>query len=149
MSQRDQAQNNSTTCEPPAWHADADQVEITALLSNLKQDLSLTGVISLGTDGVLRSLTWDRRVVDAVGLSPAQIVSVLRRVPGELGDPKPYAGADGTKVSREEWFNPDPKLLPPPLREEKREQTKRAIEADPETYRDRIAKLKEAWDRAG
>src|SRR5690242_1194496 len=104
-------------CERPAWYAEEDQVEITTLLANLKQDLSLTGIISLGTDGVLRSLTWDRRVVDAVGLSPAQITSFLRRVPGELGDPKPFARADGTKVSHEQWFNPGPGLLPPPLSE--------------------------------
>lgn len=146
MSQSDQSPKN-IACERPAWYADADQVEITTLLSNLKQDLSLTGVISLGTDGVLRSLTWDRRVVDAVGLSPAQITSFLRRIPGELGDPKPFAGADGTKVSHEQWFNPDPGLLPPPLSEEKREKTMRRLEENPEKYRDRIAKLKKAWDR--
>jgi hypothetical protein len=49
--------------------------KVTAILRGLKHDLSLMGVLSLGKDGVLRSLTADRDVVDAIGLNSEQIVS--------------------------------------------------------------------------
>jgi hypothetical protein len=59
---------------------DPIQQEVTSILRGLKHDLSLMGVLSLGKDGVLRSLTADRDIVDAVGLNPKQIVST----PGQI-----------------------------------------------------------------
>jgi hypothetical protein len=46
---------------------DPHQQEVSRILNDFKIDLM--GVISIGTDGVLRSLTADRTVIDAQGMS--------------------------------------------------------------------------------
>jgi hypothetical protein len=68
-----------TTVQPSSTivtNDDPVQREVRTILRGLKHDLSLMGVLSLGKDGVLRSLTADRDVVDAIGLNPEQIVSI-------------------------------------------------------------------------
>ncbi|PGH29515.1 hypothetical protein GX50_07739 [[Emmonsia] crescens] len=116
------AQQNADRCEAPSWyHTDPDQRELSAILKGLKHDASLQGCISLGKDGVLRSLNADRDVVDAAGLNPKQITACLRRLPAGFIDEAEYAGVDGTKISRTLWFKPDKGILPPPLSQEKRE----------------------------
>ncbi|KAK0642139.1 hypothetical protein B0T16DRAFT_313115, partial [Cercophora newfieldiana] len=99
--------------------SDPAQEELSQLL-NLKHDPTLHGVFSLGRDGVFRSLTADRRVVDAVGLAPAQIAMWKARYPpGTLmREAEVDEGADGTQVPREKWFNPDEGILPAPVSRE-------------------------------
>lgn len=46
---------------------DPDQQEVSRILTSLKQDL--LGVISLGKDGIMRSLTADRKVLSAEPMS--------------------------------------------------------------------------------
>lgn len=149
----DQRNDNPKAAEPaPTSYCgrfdreDPDQQEVSKILAHLKDDLSLLGIYALGKDGVLRSLTADRDVIDAAGLTPKLIKALQDRVPpdarGDLGD------ADGTKVPREEWFHPDKSLLPPPLSEEKREQARKRWEEDPEMYREKVEKLRKKYDAA-
>lgn len=98
---------------------DPDQQEVTKILTGFRHDPTLLGCISLGKDGVLRSLTADRDVVDAAGLSPRLITALLDRMPLEYRDG--FGEADGTKTSREQWFNPDKSMLPLPLTDEQKE----------------------------
>jgi hypothetical protein len=92
-----------------------NQKELSQILKGLKHDLTLNGVFSLGKDGVLRSLTADREVVDAVALRPELIKALLDRMPYNPQAEIDYRGVDGTKVPQEKWFHPDRSLLPAPF----------------------------------
>ncbi|RSL83718.1 hypothetical protein BHE90_000371 [Fusarium euwallaceae] len=92
-----------------------DQLELSGLLRNFKHDLTLHGVVSLGTDGIFRSLTADREVVDATPFSPRQIKALLDRMPFNPENETKFRGVDGRGVPQEQWFHPDKSLLPPPL----------------------------------
>ncbi|RFU27245.1 hypothetical protein B7463_g9097, partial [Scytalidium lignicola] len=92
-----------------------NQKELSQILKGVKHDLTLNGVFSLGKDGVLRSLTADREVVDAVALRPELIKALLDRMPHNPQAEIDYRGVDGTKVPQEKWFHPDRSLLPAPF----------------------------------
>ena len=109
-----------------------NQQELGKILKSLKQDPTLMGCISLGTDGVLRSLTADRNVVDAVALNPGLVKAMLDRLPFDQGIEDKYRGVDGTSVPRKEWFSPNKNLLPEPMSEETKEETRKLIEANKE-----------------
>jgi len=111
------------TWECISWdRSDPAQKELSNLI-NLKHDLDLGGIVALGRDGVMRSLTADRRVVDAVGLTPAQLALWMKRWPQRSRSPESQLeeGADGTKVPREQWFHPPEGILPSPMSAEARE----------------------------
>lgn len=93
----------------------ANQKELSQILKGVKHDLTLNGVFSLDKDGVLRSLTADREVVDAVALRPELIKALLDRMPHNPQAEIDYRGVDGTKVPQERWFHPDRSLLPEPF----------------------------------
>jgi arsenate reductase-like glutaredoxin family protein len=96
-----------------------DQQEITAILAKFNKDP--LSVISLGTDGVLRTLSADRVVLDAVGLSPRLVKAFLDRVPPDYRALTPsLEDADGSKASYEELWHPDASLLPRPMSGEKK-----------------------------
>ncbi|KAL1602099.1 hypothetical protein SLS59_005267, partial [Nothophoma quercina] len=83
-------------------------------------------VISLGKDGVLRTLSADRAVLDAVGLSPRLVKAFLDRVPPDYRALTPeLEGADGSEASYQELWRPDASLLPRPMGED---QKKKALE---------------------
>ncbi|KAK1831034.1 hypothetical protein QBC39DRAFT_352715 [Podospora conica] len=114
------------TCLPPELRDDPDQIELTAILRSLKLDPH--GVICPGQDGVLRSLTADRDVIDAVGLRPALIKAMQALVPPEARVVDETV--DGTKVPREQWFNIDKRLLPPTLAEQQRQRQRFMVGRD-------------------
>jgi hypothetical protein len=65
------ATSSSSSCQ----NYDANdplQMEISQLLKNLQYDIM--GVISLGKDGIMRSLTSDRRVLSAEPFSNRRLV---------------------------------------------------------------------------
>jgi hypothetical protein len=96
-----------------------DQQEITAILANFNKDA--LSIISLGKDGVLRTLSADRAVLDAVGLSPRLVKAFLDRVPPEYRALTPeLENVDGSKATEEELWHPDASLLPRPMGEEQK-----------------------------
>lgn len=95
-----------------------DQREISKLLESIQHDPTGMGCVHLGGDGVLRSLTGDRAVVDAVALAPNLLKAFLDRMPYDPKIEDMYRGVDGTAVARDQWFHPDPSILPPPLTKE-------------------------------
>jgi hypothetical protein len=106
-----------------------DQRELNQIIEDIHQAYDPMGIMSLDTDGVLRYLTADRNVIDAVGLRPGLIKTFLDCFPipfsQEIEDK--FRGVDGTLVPREQWFNPDKSLLPPPLPEEEREKIRKRM----------------------
>jgi hypothetical protein len=125
----------------PAQSLSEDQQELSKILRALRQDPSLMGCISLGKDGIMRSLTADRDVVDAVAFSPGLIKAMLDRMPFDQKMEDDYRGVDGTNLPREEWFHPDKSLLPQPLSEEARERTMKLITDNKELYAERLKVL--------
>ncbi|EED15561.1 conserved hypothetical protein [Talaromyces stipitatus ATCC 10500] len=115
--------NDQLPSQQIVFHDNGDreeiQRELSHILNSIQHDITLQGVLSIGKDGVLRSLTADRKVVDAVGLRPELIKAMLDRMPFDSQNEANYRGVDGTKVSEDQWFHPDKDLLPPPLREER------------------------------
>lgn len=104
-----------------------DQQEITAILAKFNKDPM--SVISLGKDGVLRTLSADRAVLDAVGLSPRLVKAFLDRVPPDYRALKPeLEDADGSKASEEELWHPDASLLPRPMSEEQKKKSLAQLE---------------------
>ncbi|GIK02016.1 hypothetical protein Aspvir_006059 [Aspergillus viridinutans] len=102
----------------------------------MRQALDPMGITSLGADGVLRYLTADRDVIDAIGLRPGLIKAFLDRMPVPFSQEAEdiFRGVDGTLVPREQWFNPDKSLLPPPLPEEEREKVRKRTAERGEDY---------------
>jgi len=113
------------TTPPPScgtWDRSDPAQQALSRLINLKHDSTLHGISILSRDGVMRSLTADRRVVDAVGLTPAQIAMWIDRWPegSRMRESEFDDGADGTKVPKVKWFLPDERLVPAPASEELR-----------------------------
>ena len=104
-----------------------DQQEVTAILAKFNKDpLSIT---SLGKDGVLRTLSADRAVLDAVGLSPRLVRAFLDRVPPEYRALTPeLEDVDGSKATEEELWHPDASLLPRPMSEEQKKKVMAQLE---------------------
>ncbi|KAM0426561.1 hypothetical protein ACHAPT_008253 [Fusarium lateritium] len=116
--------NSSSNQNPFPFDPMKDQLELSKVLRNVKHDPTLYGVVSLGTDGIFRSLTADRDVVDAIPFSPRQIKALLDRMPFNPENEVKFRGVDGSGVPQEQWFHPDKSLLPPPfpLTDEQRRQ---------------------------
>lgn len=73
--QRTDQQHTPQSCIP-TWDTDDPlQQQVSALLKRLPRDIC--GVIALGDDGVLRSLTADRKVLAAEGLSKSYNLPTL------------------------------------------------------------------------
>ncbi|KAF2419892.1 hypothetical protein EJ08DRAFT_557720, partial [Tothia fuscella] len=98
------------------------------------------GIIDLASDGVLRSLTADRDIVDAVGLTPDQITAILAVLPG---DPEKFKDADGSKLTREEWYKPDKSILPAPLSEDDRVEARKLQEENVELFQKKDEEMRE------
>ena len=96
-----------------------DQQEVTAILAKFNKDP--LSIISLGKDGVLRTLSADRVVLDAVDLSPRLVKAFLDRVPPEYRALTPeLEDVDGSKATEEELWHPNASLLPQPMSEDQK-----------------------------
>ncbi|KAF2810908.1 uncharacterized protein BDZ99DRAFT_462200 [Mytilinidion resinicola] len=105
-----------------------DQKELSRKLRNLHHSPSLLGIWHLGHDGVMRSLSSEREVTDAIPFPPRLIKAMSDRFPFDQKTEDAYRGLDGTKVPEEQWWKPDRSMLPPPLAEESKEKARRGIE---------------------
>lgn len=52
-----------------------------------------------------------------------------------------FRGADGTKVPQEQWWKPDPSLLPPPMTAEDKARVKKENEENKEIIQENIRKM--------
>ena len=125
-----------------------DQKELTNITRNMDDGTSGSDDTSigpaplvLGPDGVLRTLTPDCDVIDAIGLPPRLIKAFLDRTPFDQKTEDMFRGADGTKVPREQWWKPDPSLLPPPMTEEEKARVKQDNEENKEIIQENIRKM--------
>ncbi|KAL4742972.1 hypothetical protein BDV11DRAFT_166640 [Aspergillus similis] len=99
---------------------DKEHEELNELLKSLPHDDQ--GILHVGSDGVVRTLTADRDVLSAVALPPRLLKALLDIFPYSRETEDKFRGVDGTLVPREQWFHPDKSLLPPPLTAEKKEE---------------------------
>ncbi|CEI67988.1 hypothetical protein FVEN_g7739 [Fusarium venenatum] len=100
-----------------------EQQEMSDILHKTESyDLDLLGIADLGRDGIFRFLDADRNILYAIALRPALIKALLDRLPYDEEEEKSWRGVDGTKVPKEQWYNPPPGILPPPLAEEHRKE---------------------------
>ena len=123
-----------------------DQQEVSRILRGLHHDPTFLGCFSLGKDGIMRSLTADRDVVDAVAFSPKLIKAFLDRMPFDPKAEEDFRGVDGTHVPREQWFHPDKSMLPRPMTQETKERSMRELEEKKEIiqeWRENMAKREE------
>jgi hypothetical protein len=122
--------SSETPSNPPHTfdRSHPDQQEVTAILAKFNKDP--LSVISLGKDGVLRTLSADRAVLDAVGLSPRLVKALLDRVPPDYRALTPeLEDADGSNASYSEMWHPDANLVPRPMCEEKEKKVLERVEA--------------------
>ncbi|KAE8352573.1 hypothetical protein BDV28DRAFT_134971 [Aspergillus coremiiformis] len=117
-----------------------DQKELSNIVENLHAGSYGTARFVMGTDGVLRTLTADNDVIDAIGLPPRLVKAFLDRTSFDPEIADVFRGADGTKVPQEQWWKPDPSLLPPPLTAEEKEWVKKDYEENKEIIQENIRK---------
>ena len=128
------AEAAAATAETPGqdgcWQAKTpEEEELSRLLRGLKEDP--LGACQLGVDGVMRSFTADREIIDAIGLTNAQIKLWFARMPASLREKfgeKDYEGVDGTSVSRENMYSYS--RLPPPMPKEKQDEYRAKMAAE-------------------
>jgi hypothetical protein len=135
-------EQNPGGATPAEQELSADQLEFGKILRNIHHAPDGMGIVALGRDGVFRSLTADRDVVDAVPLPPQLIKAMLDRVPFQQELEDVYRGVDGTHVAREQWFNPDRALLPEPLSEEKKREAQKFHEENHEMIERNMERLR-------
>ncbi|QGI70925.1 hypothetical protein CEK27_003254 [Fusarium fujikuroi] len=146
--QADENDNKITECTfPPGSRRveyedlDPAQKELEDILATMKHDPTGMGISHLGRDGIHRSLTADRDVVDAVPFPPPLIKAMLDRLPYSEEAFKVFRGVDGTKTPKEQWYKPLPGTLPPPLEEKHREEAKNGQEDYRKWYGERMKKV--------
>ncbi|KAA8647831.1 hypothetical protein EYZ11_010562 [Aspergillus tanneri] len=120
---------------------DKDHEELIKLLKSLPRDEM--GGSSIGSDGVLRTLTADRDVLGAVGLPPRLLKAMLDCLPYNKEVEDKFQGVDGSLVPREQWFHPDKSLLPAPMTEEEKEESRKFGEENKEVLAKRKAELEQ------
>ncbi|KAK5130447.1 hypothetical protein LTR08_002011 [Meristemomyces frigidus] len=114
-----------------------NEPSFTVVRRSMKRDPSGKGIGGLGRDGVWRNFDSNRQVVDARGLSPAQIKQWLDRTPFEQAVEDAMRGVDGRTVPEEEMFHPDPSLLPVERPAEEKAESRRVIEQQKREYKER------------
>lgn len=81
-------------------------------LCDLKGARDRTGFPDLGGDAVSRTLDYSTNpptVIDVLGLTPQQLDEFFEAI--KIPKPAGYNGKDGSKVPREQWFNPPASVL--------------------------------------
>lgn len=119
-----------------------DQKELSNIICSLDEGASGSAPFVMGTDGVLRTLTPDCEVIDAIGLPPRLIKAFLDRDTFDQELEDMFRAAGGTKVSQEQWWKPDPSLLPPPMTAEENAWAKKNYEENKEIIQENIRKRK-------
>ncbi|KAJ3526590.1 hypothetical protein NM208_g11115 [Fusarium decemcellulare] len=134
----------SVECEyPDPNDLSPAQHELSAIMLKMRDDPTLMGIRDLGKDGIFRSLDADRNIVDAIAFTPALIKALLDRMPYDAESEKNFRGVDGTKVPKDQWYDPPPGILPPPLEEEHWERSEEVLEKYKKMYHARRKKIEQ------
>ena len=112
--------------EIPADQLSEAQKELSKILRKIKLDV--TRITWLGGDGVFRSFTEPREVIDALPFSPNLIKALLDRMPFEQETENAFRGVDGRNMPQEQWCCPAKSDVPDPLMKEEEEEAKKLIE---------------------
>ncbi|CAG7562606.1 unnamed protein product [Fusarium equiseti] len=100
-----------------------EQKEVSDILRRMECDPYLMAYTHLGDDGVIRQIDADNNIIYAEPLRPALIKAFLDRLPYDEEAEKSLRGVDGTKVPKEQWYNPPEGVIPPPTPEEIRKES--------------------------
>jgi hypothetical protein len=100
------------------------------------------GCLKMGDDGVMRSFGGppERIVIDAVGLSPAQIKHMLDLFPWSQEQEDLFRGVDGRKVDYEALYNPPDSYRPPKWTAEELVVVRKEMEEKNKKLREQIEK---------
>ncbi|KAF5856978.1 hypothetical protein ETB97_006456 [Aspergillus alliaceus] len=112
-----------------------------ASIGNLDSGSDGNAPFVIGTDGVLRNLTQDWDLIGAIGLPPRLIKAFLDRTTFDQEIDDMFRGADGTRVPQEQWWKPDPSLLPPPMTVEEKARIEKANEENKEVIQENIMEM--------
>ncbi|KAJ4114734.1 hypothetical protein NW768_011288 [Fusarium equiseti] len=108
------------------------QKEVSDILHRMECDPYLMAYTHLGDDGVIRQIDANNNVLYAEPLRPALIKGFLDRLPYDKEAEKTLRGVDGTKVPKEQWYNPPDGVIPPPMPEEIRKESLELLEKNKE-----------------
>ncbi|KAH6870436.1 hypothetical protein BKA58DRAFT_385071 [Alternaria rosae] len=140
--------SSAPRCVPSYDTSDPLQQEVTRILKSFKNDI--LGITFLGNDGILRSLTADRRVLSAEGLRPDLIEAFLSRLPQDFkAQMTNLVFADGTKTPKEKWFEPDAGTLPEPLSQQEIDKVKNYPDEQKDFLRQRMREDENLLDVKG
>ncbi|KAF3402128.1 hypothetical protein DPV78_003550 [Talaromyces pinophilus] len=103
-----------------------DQKEINSIVEKIHTHP--LGCLVLGSDGVLRSLNLENEVIDAIGLPSRLIKAFMDRFPYNEELEARFHNSDGTSVPQEQWWAPNPSILPQPYTDEQKEKARREYE---------------------
>ncbi|EXK28394.1 hypothetical protein FOMG_15373 [Fusarium oxysporum f. sp. melonis 26406] len=99
-----------------------------------RHNLDLLGIAELGRNGIFRYLDADRNIHYIIALRPALIKALLDRTPYDQEEEEFWHGINSTKVPKDQWYNPPPGILPPPLSEEHRNEGRQLNEINKEKF---------------
>ncbi|EXL42836.1 hypothetical protein FOCG_15279 [Fusarium oxysporum f. sp. radicis-lycopersici 26381] len=133
-SEHQEAAHTEETCPGITYkYLSPEQQEMSDILYKMEcHDLDLLGIVHLGHDGIFRYLDADRNIHYAIALRPALIKALLDRGPYDKEEETVFRGVDGTKVPKEQWYNPPLGILPEPLSEEHRKEGQELIKKNKE-----------------
>lgn len=109
-----------------------EQKEVSDILRRMECDPYLMAYAHLGSDGVIRNIDANNNIIYAEPLRPALIKGFLDRLPYDEEAEKSLRGVDGTKVPKEQWYNPPEGVIPPPTPEEIRKESLELLEKNKE-----------------
>ncbi|KAF2029565.1 hypothetical protein EK21DRAFT_112775 [Setomelanomma holmii] len=131
-------QPSAPKCVPLHDVNDPFQKEISSMLKSFTYDIM--GILALGKDGIMRSLTADRKVLSAEAFRPELVKAFLQRFPKQYRKlwEQDIGDVDGTMTPREKWFAPDDGILPAPLPQEKLDEARNDDEERKEKMREML-----------
>ena len=109
-----------------------EQKEVSDILRRMECDPYLMAYTHLGDDGVIRQIDANNDIIYAEPLRPALIKGFLDRLPFDEEAEKSLRGVDGTKVPKEQWYNPPKGVIPPPTPQEIRKESLEILEKNKE-----------------
>ncbi|KAM0272289.1 hypothetical protein ACHAQH_008714 [Verticillium albo-atrum] len=101
------------------------------IFETMKQDPTLKGFFHVGLDGVIRSMSGDYTVLDARGLSAAELAGYVAMFPMTPEEKEKFRDVDGSNVTdHAELYHPAPGILRKKPTEEEHAEMRRIVDAE-------------------